>query len=68
MQFTHEHTQIVDVVRRWADAEIKGNTVVVSSPQVTEPKAVRYAWAENPIGNLFNQEGFPASCFRTDDW
>ena len=52
----------------WADAEIKGNTVVVSSPQVTEPKAVRYAWAENPIGNLFNQEGFPASCFRTDDW
>ena len=52
----------------WADAEIKGNTVVVSSPQVPEPQAVRYAWAENPIGNLFNKEGFPASCFRTDEW
>jgi sialate O-acetylesterase len=52
----------------WGDAEIKGNTVVVSSPQVPKPEAVRYAWAENPVGNLFNQEGFPASCFRTDDW
>jgi sialate O-acetylesterase len=52
----------------WADSEIKGDTVVVSSGQVTDPKAVRYAWAENPIGNLFNKDGFPASCFRTDEW
>ena len=52
----------------WADAKLVGNTVVVSSAQVADPQAVRYAWAENPIGNLFNQEGFPASCFRTDDW
>ena len=52
----------------WADAVIVGNTVVVSSAQVAAPKAVRYAWAENPLGNLYNQEGFPASCFRTDDW
>ena len=52
----------------WADAEIQGNTVVVSSTQVAAPKSVRFAWAENPIGNLFNKEGFPASCFRTDDW
>jgi sialate O-acetylesterase len=52
----------------WADAEIVGKTVVVANAQVADPKAVRYAWAENPLGNLFNTEGFPASCFRTDDW
>lgn len=52
----------------WADAEIKGKTVVVSSPEVTEPVAVRYAWAHNPVCNLVNGEGLPASPFRTDDW
>jgi sialate O-acetylesterase len=52
----------------WADAKIEGNTVVVSSPKVTEPVAVRYAWATNPICNLFNKEGLPASPFRTDTW
>lgn len=30
--------------------------------------AARYAWADNPICNLFNKEGLPASPFRTDDW
>ena len=52
-----------------AKAVIKGNTVVVSSPDVKEPAAVRYAWADNPTGcNLYNKEGFPASPFRTDNW
>lgn len=52
-----------------AKAEIVGETVVVHHPEVKEPKAVRYAWANNPEGcNLFNNEGFPASPFRTDDW
>jgi sialate O-acetylesterase len=52
-----------------AKAEIVGETVVVHHPEVNEPKAVRYAWANNPEGcNLFNKEGFPASPFRTDDW
>lgn len=51
-----------------AKAEIKGDTVVVSSEAVSAPKGVRYAWADNPSGNLFNQEGLPASCFRTDSW
>jgi len=52
-----------------AQAEIAGQTVVVSSPEITDPVAVRYAWADNPVGcNLYNQEGFPASPFRTDDW
>ena len=54
----------------WANATIEGNTVVVSSPQVPQPVAVRYAWAMNPSKRdlLYNKEGFPASPFRTDDW
>jgi sialate O-acetylesterase len=52
----------------WADAKIQGDTVVVSSDKVTEPVAVRYGWAINPVCNLYNKEGLPASPFRTDDW
>lgn len=52
----------------WADAEIVGNTVVVSSENVSAPVAVRYAWADNPQCNFYNKEGLPASPFRTDDW
>ena len=53
----------------WADAKIVGDTVLVSSPLVPHPAAVRYAWAGNPQGcNLYNGAGLPASPFRTDDW
>lgn len=52
----------------WAKARIDGDTVVVSSEQVAQPAAVRYAWADNPKCNLYNKEGLPASPFRTDDW
>lgn len=52
----------------WGDAKIEGDTVVVSSDKVAEPAAVRYAWAINPICNLYNKEELPASPFRTDDW
>ena len=52
----------------WADAKIDGDSVVVSSNEVSEPVAVRYAWADNPVCNLYNEEGLPASPFRTDDW
>ncbi len=52
----------------WATARIEGNSVVVSSPEVPSPVAVRYGWADNPGGNLYNKEGLPASPFRTDDW
>jgi sialate O-acetylesterase len=51
-----------------ADAAIDGDTVVVSSDEVSEPVAVRYAWADNPACNLYNKAGLPASPFRTDDW
>ncbi|TKJ34162.1 MAG: sialate O-acetylesterase [Planctomycetes bacterium B3_Pla] len=52
----------------WADAEIDGETVVVGSDGVSRPVAVRYAWADNPVCNLYNKDGLPASPFRTDDW
>ena len=54
----------------WADAEISGNTIIVSSKEVPSPVAVRYAWAMNPSQRnlLYNKEGLPASPFRTDDW
>ncbi len=52
----------------WANAIIDGDEIVVSSPNVKFPVAVRYAWANNPDFNLYNEEGLPASPFRTDDW
>ena len=52
----------------WANATIVGNQVVVTCPEVLFPVAVRYAWANNPICNLYNGAGLPASPFRTDDW
>jgi sialate O-acetylesterase len=47
-----------------AQAKIEGKTVLVSSADVPEPAAVRYAWADDPVCNLINQEGLPASPFR----
>ncbi len=52
----------------WADAHIVGNTVVLSSPDVPHPVAVRYAWADAPVCNLFNGANLPAPPFRTDKW
>jgi sialate O-acetylesterase len=52
----------------WAEAYIENNTVVVKSPIVTRPVAVRYGWANNPIISLYNAQGLPASPFRTDNW
>ncbi|MDE7127541.1 MAG: sialate O-acetylesterase [Bacteroidales bacterium] len=57
-----------DKVFHWADAVIDGCKVVVSSPDVKYPLAVRYAWADNPECNLVNASGLPASPFRTDGW
>lgn len=53
----------------WAEAEIiDKNTIEVWSDEVENPKAVRYAWADNPVCNLFTEEGLPVTPFRTDDW
>jgi sialate O-acetylesterase len=51
-----------------ATAKIDGSRVLVSSPEVSAPVAVRYAWRDLPDCNLFNVAGLPASPFRTDDW
>jgi sialate O-acetylesterase len=50
-----------------AEAEIKGDTVVVWSKEVAKPVAVRFGWANLPVVNLFDKEGLPATPFRTDD-
>jgi sialate O-acetylesterase len=52
----------------WANALVKGNEIIIHSDKVTEPKAVRYAWADNPECNLVNSAGLPAVPFRTDGW
>lgn len=54
----------------WAKATIiNKQTIWVSSDEIPDPEAVRYAWANNPKGcNLYNKEGLPASPFRTDQW
>ncbi|GAA4092387.1 sialate O-acetylesterase [Mucilaginibacter panaciglaebae] len=52
----------------WAKALITGNTVTVWADEVPAPASVRYNWADNPPGNLYNKNGLPARPFRTDDW
>jgi len=52
----------------WANAFIEDDKVIVTSPQVAKPVAVRYGWADYPVVNLCNVEGLPASPFRTDDF
>ena len=58
-----------DKMFHWAKATIVGkDTVIVSSDAVKEPIAVRYNWADNPIGNLTTKDPLPATSFRTDNW
>ncbi len=57
--------------KKWvvAEAKIVGKEIVVSSSEVPDPVAVRYAFTQNPEGaKLYNKEGLPASPFRTDAW
>ena len=82
VQFTHASTGLVahdkpvqalevagaDKVFHPATGRIEGETLVVSSPAVKEPVAVRYAWSNAPRANLFNGAGLPAAPFRSDDW
>ena len=49
-----------------ASATIKDRQVIVANPGVPQPVAVRYGWSNVPTVNLFNQEGLPATPFRTD--
>jgi sialate O-acetylesterase len=52
----------------FADAEIEGNEIVVSSKKISKPVAVRYAWENNPEATLYNRNNLPAVPFRTDNW
>jgi sialate O-acetylesterase len=52
----------------WANAKVEGKKVVVWSDKVSDPVAVRYAWADNPVCNMFTTENLPLTPFRTDEW
>ena len=58
----------------WAKASILGgskkgtNQIEVSAEGVAKPVAVRYAWADNPVCNVYSAEGLPVTPFRTDDF
>jgi len=52
----------------WAAATLAGAEVVLTCAAVPAPVAVRYDWANNPNGNLYNRDGLPAAPFRTDQW
>jgi sialate O-acetylesterase len=51
-----------------AQGRIEGETLLVSSPDVKNPSAVRYAWSNDPEANLYNGAGLPAAPFRSDKW
>jgi sialate O-acetylesterase len=51
----------------WAQARLDGQDILVSSPLVEHPTAVRYAWSNTPDGNVYNREGLPAVSFRRDN-
>jgi hypothetical protein len=57
-----------DQVFHTATAEVRGDSLVLTSPDVAKPVAARYAWADNPNANLHNAAGLPAPPFRTDGW
>jgi len=51
-----------------ANVKVDGRKLIVYSPEVREPAAVRYEWSNTAEATLFNKEQLPASTFRTDDW
>jgi sialate O-acetylesterase len=53
----------------WADAKLVGtDKIEIWSDKVSEPASVRYAWADNPVCNVYSRNGLPLTPFRTDDW
>jgi len=51
-----------------AEGRVEGETLIVSSPEVPAPAAVRHGWGAADQTNLWNGAGLPAPSFRTDDW
>jgi sialate O-acetylesterase len=64
------HFTIAGEDRRFVEAKavIDGDTIIVSADEVKKPVAVRFAWSNAAVPNLFNKKGLAASSFRTDDW
>lgn len=61
--------QARDGTWHWAEGTIDGSDLIVSSKEVSEPIAVRYAYTQNPVGcNLYNKDGLPASPFSTNGY
>jgi sialate O-acetylesterase len=57
--------------KKFYSAEAKildGGKIRVSSTKVAKPMSVRYAWADNPVCNMYSKAGLPLTPFRTDDW
>jgi sialate O-acetylesterase len=57
-----------DKVYQWAEATIDGPSVLLSSPKVPKPVAVRYGWSDHPELTLFSRDGWPAGPFRSEPW
>jgi sialate O-acetylesterase len=51
-----------------ATARIEGDKLIVSSPSVKKPVAVRYQFSNAGVGNIFGKDGLPLAPFRTDNW
>lgn len=51
-----------------ADVKIEGDHIIVSNKQIKNPVAVRFAFSNTAIGNIFNKAGLPVNPFRTDNW
>lgn len=51
---------------KWAQAKVEGEDVIVWNEDISQPAAVRYAWADNPVISLVNEAGLPLRSFRTD--
>ena len=51
-----------------AEAKVSGQTIIVWNEKVARPVAVRYAFSNTAIGNVFSKDGLPLSPFRTDAW
>jgi sialate O-acetylesterase len=66
---TPEGFEVAGADRKYqsATAKLDGSGVVVSSPEVMEPKYVRYGWKDVPVVNLYNSAGLPASPFSSEE-
>lgn len=67
-QITHIFIAGEDKIFHPAIAKLTKNTLVVSSPEVPNPIAVRYGFENAVITNIFSKEGLPMNLFRTDNW